>query len=334
MNEPKTELAPVKANPVHHDSGPLASILDTNLFEHLWRVATAYSRSQMLPDQFRGKADDCFVGLQLALRLEVDPFMLFQSLYVVHGKPGMEAKLAIALCNARGPFSDRIAWKFSGEGMNRSCTAYAHDKATGNLCEQTVTMKIAEAEGWIAKNGSKWKTMPDMMLQYRSAAWLIRTCCPEVLMGMTTSDELQDTIEVRAEPKNTLREKVAAAKAEFEPIPQPEPTLHELGDFPRPRPEPGTQETDGPEEKAIEAAQNAMTDSFDEAEMVGQYKAMIERCSSVKEANKILSVAQGDPLLLACSKDCQVYIGELIAGCISKHKGIAKAQKQLGNVIE
>lgn len=178
---------------VHHDDGPLASILDTNLFNHLWRVATAYSRSAMVPAVFRGKPDDCFVAVQLALRLEVDPFMLMQSMYVVHGKPGMEAKLAIALCNARGPFSDRIQWSFTGAGMDRACKAFAHDRATGNVCECTVTMKIAKAEGWIDKDGSKWKTMPDQMLMYRSAAWLIRTSCPEVLMGMATNDELADT---------------------------------------------------------------------------------------------------------------------------------------------
>jgi hypothetical protein len=216
----KTELTEKPAFPVHHDNGPLASILDTDLFNHLWRVATAYSRSAMVPDVFRGKPDDCFVAVQLALRLEVDPFMLMQSMYVVHGRPGMEAKLAIALANSRGPFSDRIDWKFHGEGMERSCTAFAHDKATGNLCECTVSMAVAKAEGWIDKNGSKWRTMPDQMLKYRSAAWLIRTTCPEVLMGMSTTDELHD-ITIDARPTGKLDQLLTA---ETTPAGPPEPT--------------------------------------------------------------------------------------------------------------
>ncbi len=192
----KEELALAKTT-THKDTSPMACLLDTELFNHLWRVATAYSRSSMVPDHFRGKADDCFVAAQLALRLEVDLFMLMQNMYVVHGKPGMEAKLAIAMCNSRGPFRERIQWKFDGEGKQRSCTAFAHDKQTGNLCEQTVTWGMVEAEGWNKDSKgvrSKWNTIPDLMFQYRSAAWLIRTNCPEVLMGMHTTDELADII--------------------------------------------------------------------------------------------------------------------------------------------
>lgn len=230
----REELALAKGTS-HSDSGPLAYILDTNLFNHLWRVATGYSRSSMVPDIFRGKPDDCFVGLQLALRLEVDPFMLFQSMYVVHGKPGLEAKLAIALTNARGPFKDRIQWKFKGQGMDRECTAYAHDRVSGNICEATVTMKIAKAEGWIDKNGSKWKTIPDLMLQYRSASWLIRLNCPEVLMGMNTRDELEDIGEATyttssepvAVPQISRAEQMAERlKREKAPEPTPEPPFN------------------------------------------------------------------------------------------------------------
>jgi len=178
----------------------LACLLNPAVFNHIWRVATAYSRSMLVPTHFRGKPDDCFVACQLAMRLQVDPFMLMQRMYVVNGKPGMEAQLAIALTNARGVFRDRIRWKFDGEGMDRQCTAFAHDRVTGELLEQTVTMKVAKAEGWIDKAGSKWKTMPDMMLQYRSASWLVRTACPEVLAGLYTVDELRDVIDVDYEP--------------------------------------------------------------------------------------------------------------------------------------
>ena len=236
------ELALAKTT-THKDTSPMACLLDTELFNHLWRVATAYSRSSMVPDHFRGKADDCFVAAQLALRLEVDLFMLMQNMYVVHGKPGMEAKLAIAMCNSRGPFRERIQWKFDGEGKQRSCTAFAHDKQTGNLCEQTVTWGMVEAEGWNKDSKgvrSKWNTIPDLMFQYRSAVWLIRTNCPEVLMGMHTTDELADIIVDarssdagksfrKALPSTTVEKMLESAEPPQEkpsptsPAPQPEP---------------------------------------------------------------------------------------------------------------
>ena len=225
----KEELALAKST-THTDTSPMACLLDTELFNHLWRVATAYSRSFMVPDHFRGKADDCFVAAQLALRLEIDLFMLMQNMYVVHGKPGMEAKLAIALCNDRGPFRERIQWKFEGEGKNRSCTAFAHDKQTGNLCEQTITWAMVEAEGWNKKEGSKWRTIPDLMFKYRTASWLIKTNCPEVLMGMQTTDELADIIVDarssdatpfrRSLPAKTVDELVEEAEEAKQPAPE------------------------------------------------------------------------------------------------------------------
>ena len=35
----------------------------------------------------------------------------------------------------------------------------------------TVTIAMAKAEGWYGRSGSKWPTMPDLMLSYRSAAF-------------------------------------------------------------------------------------------------------------------------------------------------------------------
>jgi len=51
---------------------------------------------------------------------------------------------------------------------------------------------MARAEGWSTKSGSKWKTMPELMLMYRAAAFLIRTYAPELSMGLPSEDELFD----------------------------------------------------------------------------------------------------------------------------------------------
>jgi hypothetical protein len=154
-----------------------------------------YSKSQMVPAHYQNKPADCMIACQMAVRLGVDPFMFLQNTYIVSGKPGMEAKLAIALVNSRGPFSGPIQWKFDGQGKTRSCTAYAVHKVTGEVCEATVTWAMVEAEGWNKKPGSKWLSMPDMMFRYRSATFLARLYCPECLMGMMAEDEIIDTVD-------------------------------------------------------------------------------------------------------------------------------------------
>lgn len=158
----------------------------------LWRLGQMYSRSTLVPDHYKNKPDDCAIGVQMALRCGVDVLTFLQSSYIVHGKPGIEAKLAIAMINSSGQIKGRIRWKFEGEGKTRKCTATAIDALSGQTLEQTVTWAMAEAEGWTKKNGSKWLTIPDLMFQYRSAMWLARTNFPDVLMGMHTVDELED----------------------------------------------------------------------------------------------------------------------------------------------
>lgn len=185
-----------EANPqlvVTSEGNSFDYLLDTGKFNHMWRVAQMFSKGALVPQQFRNKPEDCFIVCQMAVRLQCDPFMLMQSMYVVHGRPGMEAKMAIALCNVRGPFTGPIQYRFSGKpGTDEyGCTAYATHKVTGEVCEMTVTMRHAKAEDWV-KN-SKWANIPDLMLRYRSATWLIRTYAPEVLMGVYTTEELNDT---------------------------------------------------------------------------------------------------------------------------------------------
>ena len=61
-------------------------------------------------------------------------------------------------------------------------------------------MQMADAEGWTKKNGSKWKTMPELMLSYRAATFFGRMYCPDLLMGMQTADEVED-IQASKEPE-------------------------------------------------------------------------------------------------------------------------------------
>jgi hypothetical protein len=73
------------------------------------------------------------------------------------------------------------------------CYAVTTEKATGReIVGPVVSMQMAKEEGWSTKSGSKWKTMPQLMLRYRAAAFLIRTTAPEIGLGLYTTDELQD----------------------------------------------------------------------------------------------------------------------------------------------
>lgn len=47
-------------------------------------------------------------------------------------------------------------------------------------------------KGWFSKDGSKWRTMPELMLRYRAASFFGRLYAPDILYGMQTTEEVED----------------------------------------------------------------------------------------------------------------------------------------------
>ena len=171
-------------------------LMNPSKFEHLQRVAKMYAASNLVPQEFQNNEANCAIGIQMAMRLNVDPLAFLQQCYVVKGTPGIEAKLAIALLHDSGVAATRISY----DETDDSCTASVTDAITGETKSMQLTWDQVQAEGWDqdkkTKTGavlkSKWKTMRKLMFRYRSAMWLIRTYYPEVILGMKSVDELED----------------------------------------------------------------------------------------------------------------------------------------------
>lgn len=155
------------------------------------RIGKAFASSTLVPAQYQGNLANCIVALEMANRMGASPLLVMQNLYLVHGNPGWSSKFLIACFNQCGRFSSlRYQWAED----RKACRAWAVEKATGERIDgPEVTMAMAAAEGWSTKAGSKWKTMPELMLMYRSAAFLIRTYAPGISMGLRTDDEIIDT---------------------------------------------------------------------------------------------------------------------------------------------
>jgi hypothetical protein len=185
--------------------------LPTNLFgskevfEHAQRVATMFSKSDLVPKQFQNNIGNCVIALEMANRTGASPLMIMQNLYIVHGKPAWSSTFLIATVNACGKFSP-LRYEEDDQDGGRT-RAWALDKANKEkLLGTWVSMKMAAAEGWIDKNGSKWKTMPDLMRRYRAATFFARQFAPEISMGIHTQEEIQDIPFVEVTEKTSLED--------------------------------------------------------------------------------------------------------------------------------
>lgn len=169
-------------------------LLDVKQLKLLDTVAKRYSSSDMVPQNYKGRPDNCFVAIELATRMAVSPVLVMQNLYIVQGKPSWAGQACKALIDGSGKFKDsEYVMTGSAEDGTRGCYLQAVHARTGKLVKGTeITLQMAQDEGWSTKSGSKWKTMPEQMLKYRAAAFFARTECPECLMGFQTADEIED----------------------------------------------------------------------------------------------------------------------------------------------
>ena len=157
------------------------------------QMAKALASSTIVPQTFQRNDANCLIAIEQAQRLRVSPLMVMQNLYVIQGRPSWSSKFLIAAINNSGKFDMELQFDETKDkaGKPFSCTAWT--MKNGRRVEgMTVDMDMAKDEGWLSKNGSKWKTMPQLMLRYRAASFFSSLNCPELTMGLYTREEMQD----------------------------------------------------------------------------------------------------------------------------------------------
>ena len=206
---------------------------DIAAFEDGQRMATMLSQAKLVPEHFRKNLPDCMLALELANRIGASPMAVMQNTFFIGQKPGYSATFVIATINTCGRFS-QLRYEMTGEGEGRAGVAFAYDLQTQEkLIGPEVSIAMAKAEGWFQKKGSKWQTMPELMLHYRAAAFFGRTYAPELLMGMKTTEELIDVggpaareVSDNIKPEKTpadLNKIFNGSPEEKQPEPEPEP---------------------------------------------------------------------------------------------------------------
>lgn len=195
-------------------------------FDAAQRMAKCLAASTMVPKDYQNNLPNCVVALEVSQRTNSSVLMVMQNLAVIHGKPSWSSQYIIAALNSSGRFQGSLEFEITDEGKknidyelfdkdyrtkppktivinktatiekNLKCYAYAKSKSGQLLKSPEVSIEMAYREGWIDKSGSKWKTMPELMLRYRAAAFFGRLYAPEILMGMQTTEEVIDIGEI------------------------------------------------------------------------------------------------------------------------------------------
>ena len=192
FDEP-TAIVPVEPQP----AAVFNPVTGTTAFDLAQRMSKALASSDLVPEAFRGNVANCLIALEISTRLNMAPLMVMQNLHIIHGRPSWSSQFIIAAINSSRRFT---TLKFEFNKERNSCTAYATERATGEVIRgATVTLEMATVEGWSTKKGIKWSSMPELMLQYRAAAFFGRVYCPEILNGLYSEQEAMDIATTNAQ---------------------------------------------------------------------------------------------------------------------------------------
>lgn len=193
---------------------------------------------------------NCMIAVEMSQRIGASPLMIMQNMNIIYGRPSWASKFLIATVNTCGRFNP-LQFKFTNLGRigkltiteyekkwvnatnggkgyyqntpktvefdgtqldNIECIAYTTAKGSDEILESSpVDIKISLQERWYTKEGSKWATMPKQMLMYRAASFWTNSYAPELSMGMKTTEEIQDIIDIDYED---VTKKVEREKAE------------------------------------------------------------------------------------------------------------------------
>ena len=146
---------------------------DPELLKTAFNAATYFSKSDLVPRNVKIRADNCLIIIDVANRTGYSPLFIAQQMIVVKGKPAWSGQASIALVNGSGRYSEPLKPIFVGEVGTPSWGCYMSTKNLKGetVVGTTVTMQMAKDEAGIEKKRSKWKTMPELMLQYRAGAF-------------------------------------------------------------------------------------------------------------------------------------------------------------------
>ncbi|MCA0388514.1 MAG: hypothetical protein LCH52_08465 [Bacteroidetes bacterium] len=227
------DLQPVIRSQGTRDNDNAALEVFTNItnFDNAQRIAKALAASNLIPKAYQGNIANVLVALEMANRLGASVPMIMQNLFVIQGRPSWSSQFIIAAINSCGRFSSlkftliekgkktvtyvqsfydeqtrqKSRKEYTFEIEDWECVASAVEKSSGTIVQgPEVSIEMAVREGWYSKEGSKWQTMPKVMLRYRAAAFFGRFYAPDILMGMSSTDEIEDAQFTEVKPMPEL----------------------------------------------------------------------------------------------------------------------------------
>ena len=179
--------------------GTAAAIFSPEGMDRLVRFATLMADSKAtVPQHLAGKPADCLAVTMQATQWGMNPFAVAQKTHVVNGTLGYEAQLVNAVVSSSNLLSTRLNYRWDGDwskvngksDKSPSLTVTVSAVLKGEAEPRELTISMAQAG---VRNSPLWEQDPRQQLAYLCVKRWARLHAPDVLLGVYTPDELQET---------------------------------------------------------------------------------------------------------------------------------------------
>lgn len=179
--------------------GTAAAIFSPEGLNQLVRFADLMSQSKAtVPAHLAGKPADCLAVTMQAAQWGMNPFAVAQKTHVVNGALGYEAQLVNAVVSSSSLLATRLNYRWDGDwskvngktdkSPNLTVTVWATLK--GESEPRSLTISMAQAG---VRNSPLWEQDPRQQLAYLCTKRWARLHSPDVLLGVYTPDELEES---------------------------------------------------------------------------------------------------------------------------------------------
>lgn len=216
-NAQKQEVAVTESRNLVADlEGGLFSTSDTLRIAR--NFAQDLAKSTLIPLQYQNNYANCLVALEYANRTGQSPLQVMQSLNVIQGKPSWDSKALIGMINTSGKYDEDLHFTYGKDDKGEINSCFAWTKKNGVVIEGIpYTMEKAKKEGLLNKNNSFWNKDHVLMLTYRAVSRFASINCPEITLGLYTSEEVRDINYVNKQKrKPSLNDIIASNKEDLE----------------------------------------------------------------------------------------------------------------------
>lgn len=159
-----------------------------------WELAKRLERAgEFVPKGFENRGEAIMAVILTGTELGHGPMWALRNMHVINGKPGLSAEAMRALVLAAG---HEITYP---ELTDEAVTAVG--RRAGSEYNTSVRWTLAQAKRANLTRNPTWNTYPRAMLTARATAELCRLVFPDVVAGMTTTEEIADGFPLEPAPE-------------------------------------------------------------------------------------------------------------------------------------